>query len=128
MRSGCHLNPRPAHHHAGTDCRGSGCHSGGSPDGTGAPAFLFGGTVFRAATLLPDPGVAVAVKSGNSLYTACSATNGNFWTVAGTGTVTWTAANTRLRNANGEAAMMTAPAAGCNATGCHVGTLKITAP
>jgi hypothetical protein len=130
MRSGCHLNPKKPEHHAGTDCRGSGCHSNGSPDGSGAPAFLFGGTVYRAATLKADPGVEVAVKTTSATYAVCSASNGNFWQVApsGTTTLTWSGASARLRNANGEAAMMTAVAAGCNATACHAGTLKMTSP
>jgi len=130
MRSGCHLNPKTAHHHAGTDCRGSGCHANGSPDGSGAPAFLFGGTVYRAVTLAADPSVEIAVKSGSAAYSACSAVNGNFWYVAPSGTtsLTWSGARTRLRNANGEAPMMSTPAAGCNASTCHTGSLKMTSP
>jgi hypothetical protein len=128
MRSGCHLNPKKPEHHAGTDCRGSGCHANGSPDGSGAPAFAFGGTVYRAATLAADPGVQVAVKTTAATYSACSASNGNFWTVAPSTAVSWTGASARLRNANGEAAMMTAVAAGCNASACHSGTLKMTSP
>jgi hypothetical protein len=128
MRSGCHLNPKKPEHHAGTDCRGSGCHANGSPDGSGAPAFVFGGTVYRAATLAADPGVQVAVKTTAATYSACSASNGNFWTVAPSTAVSWTGASARLRNGNGEAAMMTAVAAGCNATACHSGTLKMTSP
>lgn len=130
MRSGCHLNPKKAEHHAGTDCRGSGCHANGSPDGSGAPAFSFGGTVYRAATLVADPGVEVTVKTASTAYTACSASNGNFWQIAASGTTTlsWSGASARLRNANGEAAMMTAVAAGCNATACHAGSLKMTSP
>ena len=130
MRSGCHLNPKNAHHHAGTDCRGSGCHANGSPDGSGAPAFLFGGTVYRAVTLAADPGVEIAVKTTSAAYSACSASNGNVWQIApsGTTTLSWTGATVRLRNANGEAAMMTAVAAGCNATTCHSGTMKMTSP
>lgn len=130
MRSGCHLNPGTPEHHAGTDCRGSGCHNNGSPDGTGAPAFLWGGTVYRAVTLAADRGVEVAVRATQGFYTACSASNGNFWVIAPTGTktLTWTGASARLRNANGEAPMMTTPAAGCNASTCHTGTLKMTSP
>jgi hypothetical protein len=130
MTSGCHLNPKTAHHHAGTDCRGSGCHSKGSPDGSGAPAFLFGGTAYRAVTLAADPGVEVGVQPTKGFYSACSASNGNFWYLAPSGTTSlaWAGAITRLRNANGEAPMMTAPAAGCNATLCHTGTMKITSP
>ena len=130
MRSGCHLNPKTANHHAGTDCRGSGCHSNGSPDGSGAPAFLFGGTVYRAVTLAADPKVEVGVKATQGMYVACSANNGNFWVVApsNTKTLTWSGAGVRLRNANGEAPMMTTAAAGCNASACHTGTLKMTSP
>jgi hypothetical protein len=130
MTSGCHLNPKTAHHHAGTDCRGSGCHSKGSPDGSGAPAFLFGGTVYRAVTLAADPGVEVGVQPTKGFYSACSASNGNFWYLASSATTSlaWAGAITRLRNANGEAPMMTAPAAGCSATSCHTGTMKITSP
>jgi hypothetical protein len=130
MRSGCHLNPKQAEHHAGTDCRGSGCHANGSPDGSGAPAFLFGGTVYRAATLAADSGVQVGVKAAQGFYSSCSASNGNFWYVASGGitALTWTSASVRLRNANGEAPMMSAPAAGCSASTCHTRTLKMTSP
>jgi hypothetical protein len=125
MTSGCHLNPKKAHHHADTDCTGSGCHANGSPDGSGAPAFLFGGTAYRASTLVADPSVEVAVNAPEGFYSSCSASNGNFWHV-GSSTVTWASATTRLRNSNGEAAMMTTVGAGCNV--CHTGTLKITSP
>jgi hypothetical protein len=130
MRSGCHLNPQTAHHHAGTDCRGSGCHASGSPDGSGAPAFLFGGTVYRAATLVADPKVEVGVEDKQAAYVACSASNGNFWVVAPStaGTLTWSAAKVRLRNLNGEAPMMTLATAGCNAAACHTGLMKLTSP
>lgn len=130
MRSGCHLNPKRAEHHAGTDCRGSGCHANGSPDGSGAPAFLFGGTVYGAVTLAAAAGVQVGVRANQSFYSACSASNGNFWGVAASGTsaVTWSSAKVRVRNGNGEAPMMTTAAAGCNANACHRGTLKMTAP
>lgn len=130
MRSGCHLNPRRPEHHAGTDCRGSGCHANGSPDGSGAPAFLFGGTVYRASTLGAASGVQIGVQATQGFYAACSASNGNFWVIAPSGTtsLTWTSAGVRLRNENGEAPMMTTAAAGCNASACHTGLLKMTAP
>ena len=130
MRSGCHLNPKKAHHHAGTDCRGSGCHANGSKDGSGAPAFLFGGTVYQAGTLAANPNIEVAVKAASTSYSACSATNGNFWYVPPSGTtgINWTGASARLRGANGEAAMMSPAAAGCNAATCHIGVLRMTSP
>jgi hypothetical protein len=130
MTSGCHLNPKKAEHHAGTDCRGSGCHSNGSPDGSGAPAFLFGGTAYHAVTLAAEVAAEVRVLASDGFYSACTASNGNFWYMAPSGktSLRWTGATTRLRNANGQAPMMTAPAAGCNASTCHTKTMKITAP
>jgi hypothetical protein len=130
MTSGCHLNPQKPEHHAGTDCRGSGCHSNGSPDGSGAPAFLFGGTAYRAGTLTAEASAEIGVLASDGFYLACSASNGNFWYMAPSGktSLPWSGATARLRNANGQAPMMTAPAAGCNASNCHTKTLKITAP
>jgi hypothetical protein len=130
MTSGCHLNPKRANHHAGTDCRGSGCHNNGSPDGSGAPAFLYAGTAYRAGTLAAEARAEVGVKTSSGFNLACSASNGNFWYIAPSGTtsMTWTGSTARLRNASGEAPMMTSPAAGCNATACHTKMLKITAP
>ena len=131
MTSGCHLNPTLAAHNAGTNCRGSGCHDQGSPDGSGAPAFHFGGTVYQALTLTADPGVEVGVQTAEGFFSACSASNGNFWHVAPSRTappLTWSSATARMRNANGEASMMTTVAAGCNADLCHAGKQKLTSP
>ena len=131
MTSGCHLNPTLAAHWAGTDCRGSGCHDQGSPDGSGAPAFYFGGTIYQAVTLAADPSVEVGVLSTEGFYSACSAANGNFWYIAPSRTaspLTWSSASTRLRNTNGEASMTTTAAAGCNADLCHSGKQKLTSP
>jgi hypothetical protein len=66
----------------------------------------------------------------NGHLPAVSANNGNFWVVApsNTKTLTWSGAGVRLRNANGDAPMMSTAAAGCNASACHKGTLKMTSP
>jgi hypothetical protein len=131
MTSGCHFEPVLAAHYAGTNCHGSGCHVDGSPDGSGAPAFYFGGTVYRALTLAPDPGVEVGVQTAEGFFSACSAANGNFWYLAPSRTaapLTWSSGTTRLRNGNGEAPMLTQPAAGCSAALCHSGKLKLTSP
>jgi hypothetical protein len=113
------------HHRAGEDCMQSGCHMGGSPD-AGA-AFLFGGTVQRAGSLALYPSVEVAVKTKSEFYSACSATNGNFWIVAvDAGSLDWNSASPRVRSSNGEAVMSsTTPVAGCNS--CH-SEISLTAP
>ena len=68
----------------------------------------------------------VGVKSGTNLYTAYTATNGNFW-VAGTQTVNWATVEIRARNANGEKKMTSAPTSGaCNS--CHTGAAVILEP
>ena len=127
MTSGCHLNPTPATHNAGQDC--TTCHGDGSPDGSGAPEFLYGGTVYQAGTTNGVAKVEVGVKSGSTLAVACSAANGNFWVLAGP-SIAWSSATTRIRDSAGEAPMQTAPAAGCNATACHStdGSLRLSAP
>jgi hypothetical protein len=114
------------HHRAGEDCMQSGCHMGGSPD-AGA-AFLFGGTVRRAGSLALYPSVEVAVKTKSEFYSACSATNGNFWVVsADAGSLDWSSASPRVRSSNGEGVMSsTTPVAGCNS--CHSEILLMTAP
>ena len=113
------------HHRAGEDCMQSGCHTGGSPDA--GTAFLFGGTVRRAGSLASYPSVEVAIKTQSELYSACSATNGNFWiVVAGAGSLDWDTATVRVRSSNGETAMVPVPEAGCNS--CHSEIMLITAP
>ena len=113
------------HHRAGEDCMQSGCHAGGSPD-AGA-AFLFGGTVRRAGSLAAYPSVEVAVKTQSEFYSACSATNGNFWIVAAdAGSLDWNTATTRVRSSNGESVMLPAPEAACSS--CHSQVMLLTAP
>jgi hypothetical protein len=118
------------HHHADDDCMTSGCHSNPAA-GSGAPAFLFGGTVYKpVATPTPDPGVEVGIRDRDGFYSACSASNGNFWYIApGDGSAPiWSSAMARLRNANGEAYMMENVAAGCNTSGCHDASFRIVSP
>lgn len=113
------------HHRPGEDCMQAGCHAGESP-GAGPP-FLFGGTVRRAGSLATYSAVEVAVKVNATLYTACSATNGNFWVAASEGqTLDWTVGRAGVRTSKGESLMLPAPEAGCN--GCHSQLLLLTAP
>jgi hypothetical protein len=127
MTSGCHLNPTPAHHSAGMDC--SQCHLGGSPDGSGAPEFLYGGTVYQVGTSNGAAKVQVGVKSGSTLAVACSASNGNFWILTGP-SIAWSSATARIRNGAGDSPMPNPTGAGCNASGCHdaTGAPRLNAP
>jgi hypothetical protein len=114
------------HHRAGEDCMQSGCHTGGSPDA--GVAFLFGGTVRRYGSAALYPSVEVAVRTPTEFYSACSATNGNFWIVAAdASSLDWNSVRPRVRSSNGEAAMTSPPVAGCNS--CHSAELTpLTAP
>ena len=116
-------NPSNGNHNPGQNCIQ--CHTSGNGE---APIWLFGGTVYQANGTTPAAHVQVGVNDGTNLYTAYSATNGNFW-FGGTGNINWANAQVRLRNANGELAMAGAtPASTCNL--CHNGTTypRITAP
>lgn len=131
MRSGCHRDPELAAHHEGTDCRGSGCHADGSPDGSGAPAFLFGGTIYRATTLIGAPAIEVAVRATEGFFSTCSASNGNFWRLAPSRTappLTWTSAAAGARDLDGETIITTSSGAGCNDGRCHGENRRLTSP
>jgi len=125
MTWGCHFNPVPATHNAGKDC--TECHAGGSPDGSGAPEFLFGGTVYQAETGEGAAKIEVGLNSGGMLAATCSAANGNFWALAGP-SISWSSVTARIRDSAGEASMQAAPTAGCNASGCHAGDSRLGAP
>lgn len=117
-------DPSNGNHNAGQNCIQ--CHTAGT--NSEAPAWLFAGTVYQADGTTPAAHVQVGVNDGANLYTAYSATNGNFW-FGGTGTINWAAAQVRIRNGNGELTMAGAtPASTCNL--CHNSTTypRITAP
>lgn len=131
MRSGCHRDPDLAAHHAGSNCRGSGCHANGSPDGSGAPAFLFGGTIYEPISQLAVPGIEVAVRTAEGFFSSCSSSNGNFWRLAPSRTappLNWSSASARVRSAAGESVMTTPLTSGCNAALCHAEGQRLTAP
>lgn len=131
MKLGCYWDSELAAHHEGTDCRGSGCHAQGSPDGSGAPAFLFAGTIYRPSAVLAAPAVEIAVRTSEGFFSACSAGNGNFWRLAPSRTappLTWSASSTRARSVDGETVMIDAPTAGCNAALCHTEKQRLTSP
>ena len=117
-------NPSSGNHNQGQNCIQ--CHVSGSS--TGAPTWLFGGTVYKTDGTTPAPNVQLGINDGTNLYTTYSATNGNIWLPA-SGTVNWAKAQVRIRDSNGESTMAGAtPAATCNL--CHSSTTypRITAP
>lgn len=111
-------DPATGNHNAGMDCMT--CHS------SGLHVRLFAGTIYQSDGTTPAPSVEVGVRDGDTLRTAYSAQNGNFWFSDDGGTINWPTAQIRARNANGEVIMLTPGAAGCNA--CHNNTLPITEP
>jgi hypothetical protein len=110
----------------GKDCLLSGCH------GTGATKpFLFGGTVYNAASsgqTVAQAEVRLVDVAGKEIATAYTDPNGNFWFDKGALTVP---ANGKVgaRTATKAARMTTAlgtAGGGCNAaTGCHGGTMRV---
>jgi hypothetical protein len=117
-------SPADGHHNPSQNC--AQCHVSGST--SGAPVWMFGGTVYQANATTPAPNVQVGINDGTGLYTTYTAANGNFW-FAGSATINWAKAQVRIRNANGESTMVGAtPSASCNL--CHNSTTypRITAP
>lgn len=82
--------PDPAHDHggvagasnAGLGCVAGGCHLEGST-GTDAPAFQFGGTVYKMGATQPQPGAVVTIKSAGGSVTTYADAAGNFHVPAG---------------------------------------------
>jgi hypothetical protein len=115
------------YHRPGEDCMASGCHLEAAK---GVPAFLFGGTIYRAGNSTGDSSVQIGVRTPDNFYSACSAANGNFWYISDSSTsaLTWSSASVRVRNAGGDSAMITAVAGGCNASLCHNPAFKLISP
>ena len=110
-------NPANGEHNAGANCMN--CHS------SGGDRWAFGGTVYNASGDAA-PNVQVAVSDGTVFLVTYSGTNGNFWVPASGTAIDWANAETRIRNSNGEAAMISAPTAACNS--CHSGGMALTEP
>lgn len=116
--------------HAGTvegkDCVVAGCHG----NGTGKP-WLFGGTVYNAATggqTVAQAEVRVVDPTGKEIAKAYTDANGNFWIDRGALTIP-AGARVGVRTATALRRMATTLAAGpsgCNnATGCHGGMMRV---
>ena len=111
-------NPADGNHNAGQSC--AGCHSSGDA------AWLFGGTVYQADGTTGAASVEIGVRDGANVYTAYSATNGNFWFPSTGGTVDWANADVRMRNGTGEATMTSTATGNCNS--CHTGGMALVEP
>jgi hypothetical protein len=110
--------PADGNHNADVGCMG--CHA------TNDAVWLFAGTVHQQDGTTGAASVEVGVRDGANLYTAYSATNGNFWFPDNGGTIDWAAADVRMRNANGEAHMTSTASASCNQ--CHTGGMALVEP
>ena len=114
--------PPGGSHNAGETCMS--CHAGSG----GAASFEFAGTVYSSGTA-PAQSVQVGVLADGVLYSAYSATNGNFW-VPGAGAISdWSNVEIRIRTATGESIMVgdtETPTADCNT--CHQQASRLYAP
>jgi hypothetical protein len=67
------------HHNAANACIVAGCHLEGQT-GAGAPAYSYGGTVYKdAAGTQPYAGATILITMGGTTHKLISATNGNFF-------------------------------------------------
>ncbi|HEY5921277.1 MAG TPA: hypothetical protein VIV11_06385 [Kofleriaceae bacterium] len=102
------------------------CHNQALGLGTAAPAYSYGGTLFKADKVTPFAGGIVIVKLGTAEKKITAADNGNFWMVPGVAgldspTVT-DRANTSATACPNILPMVGTLGAGdgdCNKGGCH---------
>ncbi len=112
-------SPSSGEHRAGDDCMG--CH-----DSMGSRTWAFGGTVYESDGSTGAPNVQIGIWDGVNFWSTYSGNNGNFWVPANGPSIDWASAEVRMRNENGEVAMESEAAAGCN--GCHSDGLALIAP
>jgi hypothetical protein len=107
---------------AGENCVAGGCHLAGNV-GTDAPAYQFGGTVYKTGGTVPSVGAAIVLAGGGSTATVYSDTAGNFAVPDGSlpnpfvGTVSVSGCPTISMMAS----QISAPQAGCGGVACHIG-------
>jgi hypothetical protein len=72
------------HHNPGMGCMSAGqCHNQALGLGPAAPAYSYGGTLYKADKVTPFPGATIIIKLGNAEKKVTAADNGNFWMVPG---------------------------------------------
>jgi hypothetical protein len=138
------LPPGPAHVHAagggtnaGLDCTVGGCHKKGAT-GTGAPAFRFAGTVYKADGTTASQGAAIVFKSGATTGAFYSDDAGNFSVLDGDTSIPtpFSSGNVSVSgcptiHAMGGTVTESTPPIGCGTLACHApggGGGKLTLP
>jgi hypothetical protein len=105
--------------HPGNCLMAAGCHVA-SPGYTPTIAIAWGGVVYQADGKTRAPNVEVGVVSGTYKSFAYSRSDGVYW-VEGTppDAATWSAADIRIRNVNGEKAKLPSHDRGADCDSCH---------
>ncbi|HEY5950272.1 MAG TPA: hypothetical protein VIV40_32485 [Kofleriaceae bacterium] len=76
--------PPDGHHNPGMGCMSAaGCHNQQLGLGTGAPAYTYGGTLYKADKTTAYGGATIIVTLGAAEKKVTTASNGNFWLVPG---------------------------------------------
>jgi hypothetical protein len=95
------------------------CHAA---NGSATTKLVYGGTVYKSAGGVGAPGVEVGVVSGTYRGFAFTSADGFYW-VQGTSTVDWTAADIRMRDANGEKPKKATDGRSAECDQCHTATV-----
>jgi hypothetical protein len=115
------------HHNEGMGCMSAAaCHNQALGLGVAAPAYSYGGTLYKADKVTPFPGATIIVKMGSAEKKVTSADNGNFWIVPGVAgmeppTNTMTGATEACAGPNSlkMVGILTAGGGDCNKGLCH---------
>lgn len=76
--------PPLGHHNPGMGCMSAAmCHNMALGLGPAAPAYAYGGTLFKADKTTPYAGATIIVKLGSAEKRVVVADNGNFWVTPG---------------------------------------------
>ena len=76
--------PPNGHHNPGMGCMSAAqCHNQALGLGTAAPAYSYGGTLYKADKTTPFAGATIIIKLGSAEKKVTVADNGNFWMVPG---------------------------------------------
>ena len=108
--------PPAGHHNPGMGCMtAGGCHNSALGLGVAAPAYAYGGTLYRdSAGTQPFAGATIFVKLGATEKKVITADNGNFWVVPGAAGL----------DPPSIAMQATTKASGCPDTAPMIGTLQ----
>ena len=119
--------PPNGHHNPGMGCmNAAGCHNQALGLGTGAPAYSYAGTLYKADKTTAYAGATIVVKLGTAEKQIVTADNGNFWMVPGvagldppTNTATATTKASGCPTVLPMAGPLTQGGGNCNSAACH---------